>query len=279
MRRALAALACALGLVAIGARVPDDPAGRPVAPGDKGVVLELFTSQGCNSCPAAEELLGELAAGDPRLVPLAFHVDYFNEPWKDRFSDPLHSGRQWQYSLLYNEANKVGKEDYLYFTPMLMVDGREPMLGSDRAKAAPAIKRALADRPGVAMVVELKAGAEEGGKVVEVTLSEPSAAVVGREVLVGMALWENPVTTAVGSGENGGKTLVEHYAVRKLEVRTATPRRDGPSRLSFPATLPPGADPARCGVAVYVQDEKTGRMHQARSVGWGPAPPATGRGR
>src|SRR4051794_40106184 len=57
------------------------------------VLVELFTSQGCDMCPAAEEVLGALAERDRRVVPIAFHVDYFNRPWKDVFSDPLYSRR------------------------------------------------------------------------------------------------------------------------------------------------------------------------------------------
>ena len=93
-------------------------------------------------CPAAEELLDQLTKQYDRVVPIAFHVNYFDKPWKDPFSSPLFSSRQWQYSTLYNKENKVGKEDYLYFTPMMMVDGRYPMLGSDRKKAEQAIRMA-----------------------------------------------------------------------------------------------------------------------------------------
>jgi hypothetical protein len=80
-------------------------------------------------------LLGQLAAlgyGPDRIVPLAFHVDYFNDPWKDRFSDRRFSARQWAY-------NGALKRKDLYFTPMLMIDGRFPMLGSDRKAARAAL--------------------------------------------------------------------------------------------------------------------------------------------
>ena len=55
------------------------------------VLVELFTSQGCDMCPEAERVLGVIAAKNPRVVPIALHVDYFNDPWKDPFSDKLHS--------------------------------------------------------------------------------------------------------------------------------------------------------------------------------------------
>ena len=58
------------------------------------VLVELYTSQGCDMCPEAEKLLGALAEREGKIVPIAFHVDYFNDPWKDVFSDPLYSRRQ-----------------------------------------------------------------------------------------------------------------------------------------------------------------------------------------
>src|SRR5215475_8044668 len=86
------------------------------------VLVELYTSQGCDMCPAAEKVLGALAERESRIVPIAFHVDYFNEPWRDIFSDPLYSQRQMAYNQLYT---KPKNEEYgLYYTPMLMIDGR-----------------------------------------------------------------------------------------------------------------------------------------------------------
>ena len=67
------------------------------------VLVELYTSQGCDMCPTAEKVLGALAERDRRIVPIAFHVDYFNDPWKDVFSDPLYSQRQMTYNQLYTK--------------------------------------------------------------------------------------------------------------------------------------------------------------------------------
>src|SRR4051812_39751214 len=77
----------------------DEPRGESKA--SRKVLVELYTSQGCDMCPAAEQMLGALAERNRRIVPIAFHVDYFNDPWKDVFSDPLHSQRQMAYNQLY----------------------------------------------------------------------------------------------------------------------------------------------------------------------------------
>src|SRR5262249_24389299 len=101
------------------------------------VLVELYTSQGCDMCPAAEGLLGALAERDRRIVPIAFHVDYFNDPWKDVFSDPLYSQRQMAYNQLYTKRKHP--EYGLYYTPMLMIDGERSVNGRDRAAAEAAI--------------------------------------------------------------------------------------------------------------------------------------------
>ncbi len=85
--------------------------------------------------------LAKLGYGPDQIVPIAFHVDYFNEPWVDPFSNKDYSRRELAY-------NAVLKRNDLYFTPMMMVDGRTPMLGSNRPEALKAIKKALAEKPG-----------------------------------------------------------------------------------------------------------------------------------
>ncbi len=107
------------------------------------VLVELYTSQGCDMCPTAEKVLGALAERDRRIVPIAFHVDYFNDPWKDVFSDPLYSQRQMTYNQLYTKPKNA--EYGLYYTPMLMIDGEQSVNGRDPASAEAAIRQA---RPG-----------------------------------------------------------------------------------------------------------------------------------
>ena len=92
------------------------------------VLVEFYTSQGCSSCPPASDLLGkliELSVARDRIVPLNFHVDYFNQPWPDPYSDASYTRRQCDY-------NGLQHRDDLRITPLLMVDGRQPLFGSDR---------------------------------------------------------------------------------------------------------------------------------------------------
>ena len=119
------------------------------------VLVELYTSQGCDMCPAAEKMLGVLADQDKKIVPIAFHVDYFNDPWKDVFSDPLYSQRQRAYNQLYTKPKNA--EYGLYYTPMMMIDGEQSVNGRDAASAQAAIRQVLARKPAVAIDVDLDA--------------------------------------------------------------------------------------------------------------------------
>ena len=138
-------------LIAFG---PDRPASADERDEPKRVVLvELYTSQGCDMCPTAEKVLGALAEQDRRIVPIAFHVDYFNDPWKDVFSDPLYSRRQMTYNQLYTKPKNP--EYGLYYTPMLMIDGEQSVNGRDPVSAEAAIRQALTRKPAVRIDVAL----------------------------------------------------------------------------------------------------------------------------
>jgi len=257
----LAILALCAAVAAAGA-----PA-RAAGPQKKKVLVELYTSQGCNSCPPASDLLGQLAElgyGPDRVVPVNFHVDYFNEPWADPYSDAAYSRRQ----LEYNEALK--RKD-LYFTPLMMIDGREPMLGSNRPKAQATLDRALADAPAVGLALRVgDPGAAGGDRGVDVAVTARSPTAAGRDLVVGVALTEDPVTTKVPSGENAGKTLVEHAVARSFQHKVARLERSGATTLHFPLTLGVGQIAAHTRVAAFVQDRATGRVHQAESVPFEP---------
>ncbi len=259
-------------VVAVGATAGLGAEPKPASP--KKALVELYTSQGCDMCPAADQLLarlGALGSGSDRIIPLSFHVDYFNDPWKDPFSDAAYSQREMAYNTALNRKD-------LYFTPMMMIDGRHPMLGSDQARAQAALKDVLKEKPGVLLAVDLVKGPEDPNrKTLKVTVTGVAAEVAGRDLLVGAALFENPTTTTVPSGENAGKTLVEHGTVRKFVYQKVQLDSSRPSDLSFPLELPADAKAARCGVAVFVQDWLKGKVHQADAVSWtGGSDPGSG---
>jgi len=200
-------LVASLGLPAACARAEGEP--RAVNPAEPPVVVELFTSQGCSSCPPADRLLATLAAagavGDRAVIPLAFHVDYWNDlGWADPYSLPAWTERQHQYA-------RALADDRVY-TPELVVGGAAGMLGSDLDAVTRAVQRAARPAP-------LTTSATWSRDTVTVTATAPADADVW------VAVWENRTTTKVTRGENSGETLASSHVVRRLEHVAAAGKR------------------------------------------------------
>jgi hypothetical protein len=185
---------------------PTAPLARDPSRPEGPLVIELFTSQGCSSCPPADRLLSKLAAGDPRLAPLSFHVDYWNDlGWPDPYSAPSWTERQRQYSVALGD-NRV-------YTPELVVGGATGMVGSSAGVVAQAITAAA--RPAL-----LPATAKWADGQVDIAATAPA----GADVWV--AVWEDGTQTKVTRGENAGETLGSDRVVRRFE-RVATAGNHG----------------------------------------------------
>ena len=204
-----------LGLLGCSAAAGESMRAADEAP----VVIELFTSQGCSSCPPAEALLAKLsqagqAEGRP-VVALSFHVDYWNDlGWSDPFSSHAWTERQQQYS-------RALGDDRVY-TPEIVVGGAAGMVGSQGAKVAQEIKAAPRQ-----LLLEATASWSAGS--VEINATAPA----GAEVWV--AIWEDAAQTKVTSGENSGEMLRGDHVVRTLE-RVATAGKPGTLKLALPTT-------------------------------------------
>jgi hypothetical protein len=229
--------AVSLGLVgAMAAFCIADRAQAQTPPPDKPVVVELFTSQGCSSCPPADALLGELARL-PNVVALAFHVDYWDSiGWRDRYEIPTAAARQ----VRYVDALSLSSA----FTPQLVIDGRASYVGSDRRRILEALAQQRQEQ--VPVVVEVSPS--------ELTISLPERA--GQSGYdVNLAAYLPEATTAIGRGENSGRTLAEFNIVREFR-RVAT--WDGkPNVLRLPLASFP-ADATR--VAVLLQKSNQGSI-------------------
>lgn len=161
------------------------------------VVVELFTSEGCSSCPPADRFLTELS-GRGDVLPLAFHVTYWNSlGWRDPYSFEAATARQASY------AARLGGGSY---TPEMVVDGRRGLVGSERGEAAAAIAAARGD---ASVPVRL------GRSGSEVTVSLGAGAGHGRILLIG---FDPRHETPIGRGENAGRTLTESNIVRSMKV-------------------------------------------------------------
>lgn len=245
------------------------PAAEP-APARRMVLVELFTSQGCDMCPQAEEILGDLARREPRAVPVAFHVDYFNNPWKDVFSDPLYSRRQMTYQEVYTRPRPA--EYGLYYTPMLMVDGEQSVNGRDPAAAREAIRAALRKPPAVALGVALDVRDAGRSGTATIRLEARSPKAENAPLLVAAVLREDGVVTAIGSGENRGRTLAARFPARQTKYDFLTLRGKAPEAQEFRFAVDPTWDPNKLRLAVFAQDKRTGAVHQAVDLPWASTP-------
>ncbi|AMV36881.1 DUF1223 domain-containing protein [Planctomyces sp. SH-PL62] len=232
----------------------------------RGVLVELYTSQGCDMCPEAEAILGRLAEADAAIVPIAFHVDYFDEPWKDRFSDPLHSRRQAVYNEVYDKAKPASYG--LYYTPMLMIDGEQSVNGRDRPAAEAAIRRARNKKPLATIEATLSLKPDRRSGHVEIAVGTESPRVLGRDLLVCAVVRENGVVTKVEKGENAGKTLIASHPARQTRHDFVTLKPGAKAVVDLPLELAADADPDRTRIAVFVQDRKTAVVHQALDLPW-----------
>jgi len=270
-----------LGAVGLGfaqdAPPPEANETRVARSRDKTVLVELFTSQGCNYCPTAERLIAglpERGYGPDRVIPIAFHVDYFNDPWADPFSRRQFSAREWAYSEVAKQRDSQAES--LYFTPMVMVDGRYPMSGYHRdgvERIWPFLKarldRAVRSRAEAALSLALTGSAEAPRRrSLWVEVRAISGKLVGQERLVGVAITEGPRSTEVPSGENAGETLVEHHIVRRFIAEPVTLARSEPAEATFELQLEDDWQPDRCEVVAFLQDEETGFVHQAATISW-----------
>ena len=168
------------------------------------IVGELFTSEGCSSCPPADARIAELARTRPDLLLLTFHVTYWNYlGWRDPFSLDVATALQQRYVAL-----GISPEVY---TPALIVDGKLDAVGSDDAAVNAAFRRAEATRETAAQIY-----LQRSGSMINVTLSSGSGR--GAVLLVG---YDRLHRTPVGIGENGGRTLTEANIVRSVAVIAA----------------------------------------------------------
>jgi hypothetical protein len=263
----------ALAIVVAGARVTFAQA-EPRAGSDanRKVLVELYTSQGCDMCPAAEKLLGTLAERDRRIVPIAFHVDYFNDPWKDVFSDPLYSQRQMTYNRLYTKPKNP--EYGLYYTPMLMIDGQQSVNGRDAAAAEAAIRQALARKPAVGLEVALDLRSDGLAGTATIKVTSRSARVANSPLLVCAVLREDGVVTDIPSGENAGKSLVARFPARQTRYEFIELDSKSSATQRFLFAIEPTWNRRSLRLAVFVQDKRTGAVHQATDLPWRSTPTA-----
>ncbi len=259
MRGTSRAVACALtGLLLLFTSAGPAPAESGQA--RPAVVLELFTSQGCSSCPSADWVLsrlgGEQRPGGPRLVPLAFHVDYWNRiGWVDPFSSPRWSARQRRYAGVFGLRS--------VYTPQVVVNGSAELVGSHEGRLRDAIAAAVPEHPaGRVRIagVSLESGSRELVVDLAAELVGPAA---GSRTVANLALFESGLVTRVASGENARRTLENDYVVRLLRPAIVFEAGQSAGRERVRIALAPEWVVGNLGLAVFLQDTKSLEIHAA----------------
>ena len=208
--------------------------------GERPVVVELFTSQGCSSCPPANAFLNEISMGRSDVLPLAFHVTYWDRlGWKDPFSLEAATIRQDSYGHRFGDGS---------YTPEMVVDGMVGLVGSHRDEVNAAIENAKRGQHTAADVEVDKAGEN-------VAIRIGSGVGRGRVLLIG---FDHEHTTKVGRGENGGRTLAESNVVRSIRPVGEWSGKT----LEISERFPQGQD-----VAVVIESPDRGIVGAARLSG------------
>ena len=263
----LSGLLMALGYHAIVLFGGGSPAIASEQRGVNPAVVELFTSQGCYSCPPAEALLGELIEANDLddLVALEFHIDYWDSlvygshgSHKDPFSSADNSLRQ----RLYNKAELHGRRGV--YTPQMIVNGQYAAIGSKRRTVLESIR--LLDRPTIKVNVADQSSSNNPGSEVAGLRIELSGdfSTVPDNTHVWLAVFDIIETTKIATGENHDKTLTSHHMVRQLDLLSPQGGykkleiSNGVPQLETGVVLGEGQ-----GCAVLLQGPEPGTVHGA----------------
>lgn len=275
---ALPALVAATLAMAIGVprAAPAGPSASSTA-SRQVVIAELFTSEGCSSCPAADALLRDWLSRQPvqgvEFVALGEHVDYWDRlGWRDPYSSGVFSRRQSEYAAAF-------KSDRIY-TPQLIVDGRLECVGSDVACVQRAVREAARQPKARVSIATTVAGKDLAARIV---VEVPMAVVRRAQADIMLAVTEDDVETRVLRGENGGVTL-RHSAVTRTLVEAGTLEASG-TRADVTVAVPISADWTRrhLRLVAFVQERETRRIIGGGSIALAPMPegsnPARGAAR
>ena len=206
---------CSILIVSIFSGCHSQPADNNAAFGNQKrfAVVELFTSQGCSSCPEADRLLGTLLNqynnNEHQLIALSFHVDYWNRlGWKDPFSQPVFSERQKAY------ASQMNLESI--YTPQAVINGKWETVGSKETQLKQYINKALAQSNTASLqITEIS----QNGKTLTISYAYEGSKVA---TALHFAIVQNKATTHIKAGENDGVTLNNFNIVRSWQTTEAT---------------------------------------------------------
>ena len=231
------------------------------------VIVELFTSEGCSSCPPADAVLIELEKTQPvpgaEVIALGEHVDYWNRlGWTDPYSGAGFSARQSEY------AQAFGRDGV--YTPQMIVDGQAEFIGSNMNKAREAISKA-ARAPKAAVQVSLApnpAGKKTDAIALLVRVENVPPLSAGDTAQIMLAITENDLRSQVSRGENAGRSLRHIAVVRQIEVIGSLATEGGSAFTAEPiVTIANGWKRDNLRAVIFVQERRRRRVLGAQAIG------------
>lgn len=220
----------------------------------RAALVELYTSEGCSSCPPADRWLSSLAAsglGANKVVPLAFHVDYWDYiGWKDEFASARHSERQREMARL--------KRSTLVYTPQVLLSGEDFRGWGSRRELAARLAAINGRAPGADIDLGTRPAAKAG---VEISATASLRGTASNAALY-LALRENRLANDVKAGENDGRRLEHDYVVREL-IGPLPFSGTGKAEARRALTLRPDWKRPDLGLVAFVQDAASGEVLQA----------------
>ncbi len=218
------------------------------------VLVELFTSEGCSSCPPADALLIRLERLQPvsgaKIIVLSQHVDYWNRlGWTDPFSSGLFSRRQSDY------ADALGRDGV--YTPQMIVDGQAEFVGSDASRAQQAIARAAA-QPKAPLAVSFTCEANSDRGRIHIEFGSPPVGLTMDNSEVILALSETNLSSSVPRGENSGRNLQHTGVVRLLRALGTVAK--GKHKFDEEVKLPPSWRKKNLAAVVFLQERQSRRI-------------------
>jgi len=217
---------------------------NPPVTGKGFVLLELFTSEGCSSCPAADDLLAKIqkeSTNKPVYV-LAYHVDYWNRlGWKDVFSNAEFSKRQVAYGQWLNNPQ--------IYTPQVVINGKAECIGSDEPALRNAISGALAGTASADVALQVQQDKDKLAVNYQVTGGTATDRLL-------IALVQKSAISKVAAGENSGRTLAHAQIVRELQTVTLNSDKKGTSYIK----VPQGFNPQNWEVVGFIQNTTMGEI-------------------
>jgi hypothetical protein len=229
----------------------------------KPVIVELFTSEGCSTCPPADELLQKLEAQQPvagaEIVALEEHVDYWNhDGWNDPYSSAEWTERQTVYRTIFNQTE---------YTPQMIVDGQSQLVGSNGREALVEIEKA-AHRAQTDVAINSEAPDAHGSQRFTVSVGKVAGNTAGDVAEIWLAVTEDGLQSSVNRGENAGHVLHHTATLRSLhkigtaDVTAASVSFKGDARVKLESRW----KPENLHVVVFVQEKKSRKILGAASA-------------